>query len=148
MKRRSFVCALFFLGFSVAAWSQVDASRDGNWWNTLSAESKDIYVVGVFDGMVVGRNFAMWGTLEKYGTADPAIGKVMASYNGLETKYLTNVTSLQLSDGLTEFYKDYQNRSILVSDAVWPVVKEIAGDQQGEIDSLVRNLRKNAQSSQ
>lgn len=96
----------------------------------------------------IGRNFAVWGTMKKSGTADPAVGKALASYGDLEAKYFTNVTSLQISDGLTDFYKDYRNRSILVSDAIWPVVKEIAGDPQSDIDSLVLNLRKNARTSQ
>lgn len=145
---RFLVCVLLFTGLSLSARSQVDARRDGNWWSTMSTESKNMYVVGVFDGMDFGRDFAIWGTIKKYGNADPAVGKAVASYDGLETKYLTSVSSLQVSDGLTEFYKDYRNRSILVSGAIWPVMKEIAGDPQSDIDSLVRNLRKNAQSPQ
>ena len=148
MKYRILACALLLVGLSLTARSQVDSRRDGSWWSTMSVESRNTYVVGMFDGTDVGRNFATWGIMEKYGNHDPAIGKAIASYDGLETKYFTNVTSAQVSDGLTEFYKDYRNRSILVPDAIWPVLKEIAGDPQTEIDSLVRNLRKNARSPQ
>jgi hypothetical protein len=147
MSCRTLVCALLLIGLSPPARPQTDTQRDGNWWTTISAETKNMYVVGMFDGMHLGGEFAYWGTLEKYGIKDPAVGKAMDSYDGLNKKYFSNVTSLQVSDGLTEFYKDYRNRSISVSDALWPVVKEIAGDPQAEIDSLVRNLRKNTHSS-
>jgi hypothetical protein len=37
-----------------------------------------------------------------------------------------------------------RNRSILISDAVWPVLGSIAGDPKVQIDDLSENLRKNA----
>ena len=128
---------------SAQGWSQTNDRRDGNLWLELTTTERAYYLVGFFDGMELGKNFSFWAMLDD--KHDRCAGEVAASYSSYMSKYMTNVTSGQLSAGLTDFYRDYRNRSIRISDAVWPVLQEIAGDPKEKTEPLIENLRKNAQ---
>jgi hypothetical protein len=119
--------------------------RDGNWWKDVSPSGKLDYMVGFFDGMRLGHNFSLWGTLkDSGGKATPCLSGTVKSYQDHEAKYLSNVTNDQIVDGLDIFYKDYRNRSIQVHDAVWLVLSSIAGSPQNELDKMIESWRKNA----
>jgi len=62
-------------------------------------------------------------------------------------RYLKNPTTDQVVDGLTEFYEDFRNRSIRVNEAIWVVLRQIAGDPSDQIKQLIANLRKSAAAS-
>jgi hypothetical protein len=146
--RKQVVVALLFL--CVAACAE-NNRRDGNWWNQESAGEKHSYATGFFDGMSLGHEFSYWGMVDN--TKDdnhqsPCLEKAHDSYSDFGKKFFSNITNSQLADGLDVFYKDYRNRSIRVSDAVWVVVNSIAGTTQEKIDQLTENLRKNAASEQ
>lgn len=95
-------------------------------------------MVGFFDGMRLGRNFAAGGADTKKN-CDVAC---VSNYADKANEFLTNITAGQLCDGLDEFYKDFRNRGILVYDAVWVVLNQIANRPQVEINRLIENLRK------
>jgi len=57
---------------------------------------------------------------------------------------LTNVTVAQMDKGLADFYADYRNLRIHVSDAIWPVLRGISGAPKEQVEGLIENLRKNA----
>lgn len=138
---------------TLSAHSQRDQRRDGNWWNQQDRTTKAAYVVGFFDGIFLGNQFSYWELVEKAeanGTQsdkDTAFTRLNHSFERYRAKYLGNVSNLQVADGLDEFYKNFRNRSINVNDAVWPVLRQIAGDPTPEINSLIENLRKNAQNN-
>jgi hypothetical protein len=117
-------------------------NRDGNWWNELSATQRSYTLVGFMEGMDLGKNFTEWGGLQS-GKAAPWVGTAEASYVEYFNKYVAEVSMGQMSDGLNEFYKDFRNRSISVSDALWIVLKQIAGTPQAEVDALIEAHRKN-----
>ena len=71
--------------------------------------------------------------------------KVKQSYYHYFFEYLNNVTNSQVVDGLDILYEDYRNRKIMVSNAVWIVLNEIAGKSSDEMDEMIRNYRKNAE---
>jgi hypothetical protein len=116
--------------------------RDGNWWREQTTEKKTTYMTGFFDGMELGRNFAYWGIIEK-DKNDPAMAKVRSSYEEY-SKYLINVSNVQLAEGVDTFYSDYRNRQILVHDAVWLVLNQIAGKSDMEMQSMIESWRQNA----
>lgn len=118
-----------------------DARRDGNWWRTETASFKWAYLGGFFDGMDLGKQFSYWGL--KDDPQKSCAGKVLDSFSDYKKKYFSNVTNIQLADGLDAFYEDYRNRRILVSDAVWLVVNSIAGTPQKDLDRMIENWRKN-----
>jgi hypothetical protein len=66
------------------------------------------------------------------------------SFDFYYAKFLKNVTSLQLADGLDVFYKDFRNRKIPTSNGVWLTLNAIAGTPQADLDKMVENFRKNA----
>jgi hypothetical protein len=126
--------------------AQPNSRRDGTWWNERSVGEKYSYVTGFFDGMELGHKFSYWGLLDETkddNQQSSCVTKSFDSYKNYGDKFFNEVTSSQVADGLTEFYKDYRNRSIRVNDGVWVVVNTIAGTPQEKIDSLVQNLRKN-----
>lgn len=111
--------------------------RDGNWWQNRSGSEKLEYLVGFFDGMKLGRNFAAGGADTKKNCDIACFN----NYSDNSEKYLRNVTAGQVRDGLEEFYKDFRNRGILISDAAWVVLKQIASEPQREINRLIESLR-------
>lgn len=139
MKR---ICLIALLVLSTASFAQDKNRRDGNWWLSLEQVDKTNYMVGFFDGAELGRNFSYCGFS---GTAKAnCLGYTMKSFNDYEEKYFSNVTNGQVADGLDAFYKDYKNRSIKVSNAVWLVLSSIAGTPQKELDKKIENVRAHA----
>lgn len=111
--------------------------RDGNWWQHRSSSEKLEYLVGFFDGMRLGRNFAAGGADTKKN-CDIAC---FVNYSDNSERYLRNVTAGQMRDGLDEFYKDFRNRGILIYDGAWVVLKQIASEPQAEINRLIESFR-------
>ena len=126
--------------------AQADENRrDGNWWRAETEATRTVYVVGFFDGLELGHNFSFWATKTADGKMDmEAASKALTSFLEYKDKYLKNVKSGQLADGLTSFYEDFRNRSITISDAVWIVLNSIAGKPQTELDKMIENFRKSA----
>lgn len=117
--------------------------RDGNWWNQQDQVAQTIYVIGFFDGVSLGNKFSMWRSM-KGSTPNFCASAAMASFAHYNDKFLTRVAASQLSDGLTVFYKDFRNRSIEISNAVWIVLNEIAGEPREHTDKMTENFRRNS----
>jgi len=98
-------------------------------------------MIGFFDGMDLGNNFSYWGLAKD----DSGIDKIIRSYDEYSTKYLKDVTNGQIVDGLDDFYKDYRNRRIVISSAVWLVLNGVAGTPKDKLDAMIENFRRNAQ---
>ncbi len=120
---------------------QSSKRTDGNWWRSQDRSVRIAYVAGFFDGMELGKNFSYW-KFAKDQRAGECTLEVNDSYNEFTARYFSNVTNVQISDGLDSFYSDYRNRSIPVHSAVWLVVNEIAGTPREEIDSMTENFRR------
>jgi hypothetical protein len=119
--------------------------RDGNWWKQLDAVSRANYVAGILDGMELGNKFSVWGIDQSDANCKDAAKLVASSYSDYRSKYLSNVTNIQILDGLDAFYSDARNRGILVNGAVWLVLNQIAGKPQAEMQALVEKWRNNAE---
>ena len=122
-----------------------DSRPDGNWWNTQSQNGRLNYIVGFYDGMILGHRFSYW----KYAddSQDRSYGctnKSAISFNEYHHRYIDDVRNDQLVDGVNEFYRDNRNHKIRVADAVWWVVNHIAGEPQAGLDKMIENFRKNA----
>jgi hypothetical protein len=120
--------------------------RDGNWWTGQTADIKLDYIVGFFDGMELGYDFSYWGMIKDTdkGVATPCMSASNKSFNEHNERYIRGVSNYQLVDGLDTFYKDFRNRRITVTAAVWLVLNEIAGKPQNQMDKMIENYRKNA----
>lgn len=119
--------------------------RDGNWWSQLDAASKPIYLAGLLDGMRLGNDFSVWGVGQNSKDCKDAVKLVQSAYADYRAKYLTNVTSIRIVDGLDAFYSDAKNRGILVNGATWLVLNQIAGKPAGEMQALVEKWRSGAE---
>ena len=104
-------------------------------------------MMGVLDGMNLGRNFIVWsscsGKQPEKQTPDCA-QSIAVSFQEYVDQYVTHVTVGQLVGGLDVFYKDSRNRKILTVNAIWIVLNEIAGTPRSTIDTLIENSRKHA----
>lgn len=138
MKRLLLILALLLT--SSPLFGQDERRRDGNWWlGTWTATEKQSYVIGIFDGMIVGSRLSYWPL--------PASqqAKVAAAFNDWGAKYFSKITSRQLVDGLDEFYLDNRNRNIQTEDAIWLVANAVAGKPQAQLDKMIESYRKDAQ---
>jgi hypothetical protein len=138
MKVKSVLVALALAIPLQAALCQEYVAENGNWWLGQSRAQHVSFIWGFYEGMDLGRNFSFW----KYNEKEAAVigSQVSTSYNEMGKRYMTGVTAGQIIDGLDVFYSDYRNRSIKVHDAVWLVLRQIAG----ETNLNVENWRKNA----
>lgn len=143
MKR---VWMISLLVLSVGSLAQETGRRDGNWWMTISPVQKLDYMVGFFDGMDLGHSFSYWGLYNENGKSKDqnCTSATVQSYEDYDTKFFKNVTNGQLVEGLDSFFKDYRNRRIRVSNAVWLVVNSIAGTPKNELDKMTETWRQNA----
>jgi hypothetical protein len=118
--------------------------RDGDWWRGINAVSKAYYLAGFVDGMDLGNRFSVWGIDAGDKDGKNVSARLKTSYSDYRSKYLSSVTHIQLMEGLNTFYADSRNHRILVYDAVWLVLNQIAGKPGAEMQSLIEDYRKNA----
>ena len=130
--------------FSSLAWS-ADNRRDGNWWIGQENITKVVYLVGSIDGIELGHRFSCWNVLFNETKADQSCyAKVTDSFTECSQKYLSNVKVSQVRDGLDSFYADYKNRRIPLYNAVWVVVRGIAGTPEEELNIEIEFCRQDA----
>jgi hypothetical protein len=129
----SFVCC-----HSVSSGQQT--RNDGNWWVGLSESNKTFFVGGMFDGITLGRDFALRSFTEKNPT-DPMIVTILNGFSTTERRLMSNVTAGQVVAGLDDFYKDYKNRRIETPYAVEVVLEGTAGMQKDKLETFIEQLR-------
>jgi hypothetical protein len=117
------------------AWSQ--ARHDGNLWGALSRELKISYIQGVIDGSTLGAMLAKEGLLK----SDPCQDQIIPSYRRTAEKLLAEVSPGQIADGVDTVFKDYRNRSLLMTDAVYVTLRAIAGMPPQDIEKLLQAVR-------
>jgi len=122
--------------------------RDGDWWRGISAVSKAYYLAGFLDGMELGNRFSFWGIDEGGKDSKSISARVRTSFSDYRSTYLSKVTNIQLTEGLDTFYADPRNHRILVYNATWLVLNQIAGKPAVEMQPLIENYRKNADMEQ
>jgi hypothetical protein len=117
--------------------------RDGDWWKSVDRVNKAYYLAGFVDGTRLASRFS--GNAPNDQDAKDVSARPATPFAENRTKYLGHVTNIQLTDGLDTFYSDARNRRILVSDAAWVVLNQIAGSPEAETQALIESSRKNAE---
>ena len=124
--------------------NQEFSRRDGNWWRGINRVDKAYYLAGFIDGLELGNRWSLV-EIDKNDKANKEDSqRVTPAFSSQRNKYLANVTHIQLSDGLDAFYGDATNRTILLHDAVWLVLNQIAGTPEAEMQALIESFRKSA----
>jgi hypothetical protein len=139
---------LVILLFSCGAVSPGEHTRrDGNWWVAESDLSKSTYVLGMFDGTTLGRDFAVRKYSQKYedyAKLSNETTTILNAFTETEQLLMSNVTVGQVVAGLDDFYKDYKNRKIESVYAVEVVLEGAAGMSKTDLDKWVEGLRQMA----
>jgi hypothetical protein len=128
----------------VQAHAQDERLRDGNWWRSITAPSKDAYMVGFFDGIILGGQFSWWHLVGKDGTLDAREADRTKDSFDTYYKMLKGTTNDQFRDGLDTFCSDYRNRRIPIVHGFWIVLNTIAGKPENELNVMIENFRKSA----
>lgn len=128
---------LFWLPSPGAAQAQ---RRDGNRWRDRSNVERQYVIIGLSEGVALGHRLSYWGSIEK---GELETFRRVDSFDAYTDKYMRNVRSDQLVDGLDVFFDDFQNRRILVADAVWLVLNGIAGTPRDQLDKMIESYRRN-----
>jgi len=137
---RIILCGLLATLLSCTATSLAEPTRrDGNWWTARTEVFKTSYVLGILDGVELGRYFIVRGVrsqadLEKMSVA-------LDAFQGSDQLLLSNVTVGQVQAGLDDFYQDYKNRKIYCSDAVDVVLEGAAGMPKDQLENWIQHLR-------
>lgn len=100
-----------FVIFLISAIAANAQTKNGTWWKSVN--SPDSY-----------QNERLF--LDHIN----AIGYVAGVADGIlnfDSENIPPVTTGQVCDGVTNFYNDFRNQNILVVDAVWVVLHQIAG---------------------
>lgn len=138
-KRIVCLSILLILLSSVPVCSETRA--DGNYWRSLRPSQKSYFVYGFFNGMDFGYRFSYWNFYDGKRETDKECADMVAGSYNKYIKYCADITNKQIVNGLDKFYAVKKNRSILILDGVWVVLKQIKGDSQGEIEQLIQYLR-------
>jgi hypothetical protein len=135
---------LVVLLFSCGAVSPGEHTRrDGNWWVAESDLSKSTYVLGMFDGTTLGRDFALRKFADKQNL-NATTTTILNAFTDTEQRLMSNVTVGQVVAGLDDFYKDYKNRKIESVYAVEVVLEGSAGMPKNDLETWVEGLRQMA----
>jgi hypothetical protein len=133
---------VILLLFVPLARNEDESRRDGNWWSRMDYPAKFFYTTGFFDGMELGHKISSWSLLESKQKATAS--NVWESYYSYRDKYFTNVSNVQLLQGVDKFYSDFRNRRIAIDDAIWIVVRQVNGMSDEDAEKLMENFRKHA----
>jgi hypothetical protein len=143
---RIILSGLFATLLSCTATSPAEQTRrDGNWWVTRTDLAKASHVVGMFDGVELGRYFVM-RNIRSQADADK-LNEAFNSFMNNRQQLLSNVTVGQVQAGLDDFYQDYKNRKIYCSDAVEVVLEGSAGMPKDQLEMWIQKLRELASKS-
>ena len=88
--------------------------------------------------MALGKHFSYWEYIEDGEAAQ----RTNASFRNYWDKFVAGTNTAQVVDGLDNFYGDYRNRKILVQDAVWLVLNNVAGTPN--VEQMIQNWRRSA----
>ena len=136
---------LVILLFSCGAVSPGEHTRrDGNWWVAQSDVYKLTYVLGMFDGTTVGRDFAVRKFEDKQNLNVTTTTMILNAFTETEQRLMSNVTVGQVVAGLDDFYKDYKNRKIESVYAVEVVLEGAAGTPKNDLETWVEGMRQMA----
>ena len=123
----------FVCGASVSA-----QEIDGNWWLKYSnpkAVDSDVHQMLYVQGFLAGREDGAAGVeanvVFNKKDGDPCAADVVAAYRA-HVRYTDNVTVGQVRDGLNQFYKDSENRSISVARGIDVVLRSMKGENVEE----------------
>jgi hypothetical protein len=145
---RLILASVLLIAISGLAVADEAKHRDGNWWEHQSDTGRTFYVLGMLDGIPIGRDFTWWeygaGVRVPTPAETKAIAKAASAFDEATVKFLSNVTVKQLMDGMTTFYADYKNRRIDTAVAMWLVMLGISGMPQQELDTMTEHWRKAA----
>jgi hypothetical protein len=130
------VALIFTFSAPNAAWAQ--ERHDGHLWETLSRELKVSYMQGLIDGSVMGAQMVKEGIPQNSSCRD----EIMDGYRKTFQKFLAEVSAAQIADGVDTVFKDYRNRSLLITDAVYVALRAIGGMPQEDIEKLLQAVRK------
>jgi hypothetical protein len=146
LRRAAQIAFVIFCTSSMAPLTrnQEFARRDGNWWRGIDRVSKGYYLAGIVDGIELGNKLSVNGIHKNESGYKDISERVATSFSNQRTKYLANVTLIQLSDRLDAFYTDSENGSILLHDGVWLVLNQIAGTPEHEMQAMIKSYRKSA----
>ena len=130
---------IFLLSCSVVS-SGEPTRRDGNWWVGQSDMFKLSYVLGLLDGVTLGRDFAV------RGLSVDAMKSTLDRFTDNQQLLISNVTVGQVVAGLNDFYQDYKNRKIESVFATEVVLEGTAGMPKEQIEKWVEGMRRMASS--
>jgi hypothetical protein len=80
--------------------------NDGNWWVGLSESNKTFYVGGMFDGVTLGRDFALRSFTEKNPT-DPMIATILNGFDTTEKRLSESPIKKRASPGVVPFSRPH-----------------------------------------
>jgi hypothetical protein len=129
-----FIFVLILISSPVA---QGQSRHDGHFWEILSNELKVSYIQGVIDGSILGMQMVREGL----PTNDPSRDKIVPGYRKTAQKLLVDVSPAQIAEGVDTVFKDYRNRSLLMTDAVYVTLKSISGMSPQDIETLLQAVR-------
>jgi hypothetical protein len=125
--------------------AQTETAHDGNWWQSQSRPEQLAYVVGLMDGVQDLALVIMLDALpETSAVSEDAAKQAMAAVVRSTTSIVEAIPSStigQISDGITEFYKDFRNRRLAAINGAVTVFKQISGTPQAEIDAMLERMR-------
>jgi hypothetical protein len=138
--KASLVIILVMLGGLTMQAQQQQEPHNGNWWIKEDTKLKQLlYVMGFLDGLNDGESRLsgeVYVNSDKVKFAD-CLKNISAAYKRLD-RYTDNVTVGQMWEGVDDFYKDYRNRSILVSNAIDIVLRAIKGEDVEQLTLFYR----------
>ncbi len=134
------VLYLFAAAFALGAPTAVRAQErhDGHLWSALSRELQVSYMQGLIDGSVLGAQMAKEGVPQNSSCRD----EIMDGYKKTFQKFLAEVSPAQIADGVDAVFKDYRNRSLLITDAVYVSLRAIGGMPPEDVEKLLQAVRK------
>ena len=135
MRKKNFYLIVILILFSCFAYAQ--DPRDGIWWNNLDMGHKKLYIEGVSDGILSG---AIVLSLQK-NDDKKCQALTEGSYKSFADKYLSGITTSQVSNGLDLFYANDDNVNITAEKAFLVVLKTIHNDPVDEVRELIKTWR-------
>jgi hypothetical protein len=112
--------------------------HDGHLWGALPRDFKVSHMQGLIHGSAIGVEF----TREGLAANDPCRDKLLPSFAKTAQGLLAEVSPEQIVDGVDTIFKDYRNRSLLITDAVYVALRAIGGLSPENVEKLLQSVRR------
>ena len=147
MIRKTIFCVCLIMLLARCGYGAERKDLNGNDWQEWNRMTKATYILGFTNGSIylVSHNLVDIILLEANKKRQFSIEETNKITKSIKQRYYSsyNISVGQIVEGIDILYKDFKNKGIRISDAIYVVKRQIEGTSPEDIEKILIYLRSN-----